>query len=78
MSSIEDRLIDCFRAVRPELTAEVIRCLDQRAMSEWDSMLVVTLFTVVEDEFKVQLPLADVESFLSFDALAKRLEGLPR
>jgi len=69
----KSRLLDCFSAVFPALSREQIVRADQAALSAWDSMATVTLITVVEDEFQVEIPATELENLVSFDSFLKVL-----
>ena len=69
----KSRLLDCFSAVFPALRREQLARAEQAAVSEWDSMATVTLITLVEDEFHVEIPATEMENLVSFDSFLKVL-----
>jgi acyl carrier protein len=69
----KSRLVDCFSAVFPALNREQIARADQSTLSEWDSMATVTLISVIEDEFHVEIPATEMEKLFSFEGFLKVL-----
>jgi len=67
------RLLDCFRAVFPDLTDEQLAAATTDNTPAWDSVALVTLVTLVEEEFAIALSPDDYGILLSFDAFASRL-----
>ena len=65
MNDVNDRLIKCFSAVFPELTKEEIVQATGDSTDKWDSLSWVTLLAVVQEEFKIELDVEDVESCTS-------------
>ncbi len=71
MSEREARLMRCFAAVFPELSRDEIRRVNSQATGHWDSLSKVTLTSVVEEEFDVEIrpdAVADLNSFEAFRA----------
>jgi|HubBroStandDraft_6_1064221.scaffolds.fasta_scaffold1383048_1 acyl carrier protein len=67
----KSRLLDCFAAVFPSLSREQIERAEQANLPEWDSIATVTLITVIEDEFHVEIPATEIENLVSFDNVLK-------
>ena len=67
------RLLDCFRAVFPDFSDEQLAAATTDNTPAWDSIALVTLVTLVEEEFGIDLPPDDYGILLSFDAFAARL-----
>jgi len=63
----KSRMLDCFAAVFPQLSPEQMTRAEQGGLAEWDSIATVTLVTVVEDEFQVEIPVSEIENLVSFD-----------
>lgn len=63
--SIQTRLVGCFLAVFPEMTQEQIVQAGSEQFHSWDSIQMVTLASVIEEEFggAVADGLGDVDSF---------------
>jgi acyl carrier protein len=68
MSDGNSRLIRCFAAVFPTLTLEEIPRASVDSAGVWDSLATVTLASVIEDEFKVEIDLSDLPELTSFEA----------
>lgn len=67
MDDIAGRLVKCFAAVFPELRDEEIPAASVSSVGSWDSVAAVTLLSVVEEEFGVQIGMQDLESLISFE-----------
>ena len=67
MDDLRARLVNCFAAVFPELPTDEIERASPHTVPEWDSLANVTLVSVVEEEFGVQIPLDDLETLESFE-----------
>ncbi|HXY51060.1 MAG TPA: acyl carrier protein [Terriglobales bacterium] len=77
MSEQEQRLIRCFASVFPGLTAEQIRASSAQSTGIWDSLSLVTLAAVIQEEFGVDIDpevLPDLDSFAAFCTYLSRLE----
>lgn len=57
----EERLARCFLAVFPQLAREGIASADRENIPGWDSLTGVTLISVIEEEFGVELDPAILE-----------------
>ena len=71
---ITSRLETCFWSVFSDLSPEQIRAARADQIAEWDSMATVTLRAVVNEEFGLDLDLAQMEPLLSFAAMRSELE----
>jgi acyl carrier protein len=67
----KSRLLDCFAAVFPTLSREQVAQAEQASLPEWDSIATVTLITVIEDEFHVEISASEIENLVSFDKVLK-------
>ena len=63
------RLTKCFQAVFPELTEQSIQSASPETVAAWDSLASITLTTVVEEEFAIEIDAEDIESLVSFERL---------
>ena len=71
MSDSRVRLINCFSTVFPELTqAEIVRAHSQEV---GDSLSWITLLSVIQEEFGVELDVDFADDSLSCDALLEQL-----
>jgi len=75
MTDRHDRLVRCFSAVFPRLSAAEIPAARIENVEEWDSLAAVRLLAVVEEEFGVHPDLGDLQGFLSFDAFDRYLQN---
>ena len=81
MSESESRLLRCFLSVFPALSPDEIRAASAQSLAEWDSLAAVTLVTVVQEEFSVEIDLLDLAELDSFQAIwtyLRRLETRDR
>lgn len=76
MTDVEPRLIKCFAAVFPGLPAQQIPLASMDTVEAWDSVATVTLVTVLEEEFGIQIELEALERFVSFHSIRNYLTEL--
>lgn len=74
-SSIGERLQGCFRTVFPALGPDEIRRASTESVGSWDSLATVTLVALIEEEFGVTISPRDYEDMVSFDLVARFLQG---
>ena len=67
------RLANCFSAVFPELSSEEIFEASPTTVRTWDSVAVVTLLAVIEEEFGITIDEEDPARFDSFEAILNYL-----
>ena len=79
MNDARERLIKCFGAVFPTLDEDAIRLASPTTVAKWDSLASITLISVIEEEFQVQIDPEDIEHFVSFekgfDYVTRRIES---
>ena len=63
------RLMKCFAAVFPDLSAGDIAVATPEGVPAWDSVANVTLLAVVEEEFGITVDVEDIETLTSFETL---------
>lgn len=73
MPDVETRLVDCFRAVFPDLSEADIRLASQEGVEDWDSVAAITLVNVIEEQFDTQI---DYDRLPELDSFGKVLEYL--
>ncbi len=73
MNDLDDRLVRCLQTVFPTLPASAVRQASQDNVEAWDSVAMLTLFTVVEEEFGVVVDYDRVEELTSFTGLLQYL-----
>ena len=66
---LENRLIRCFSSVFPDLTEAQIRGASVDSVPGWHSLASVTLISVIQEEFGVQVSLSDLPNLISFSAV---------
>ena len=74
MPDRESRLLRCFESVFPGLTPEEIK-VSNAEQGTWDSLSLVTLVAVVQEEFGVEIleeELANMDSFAAFRVYLER------
>ncbi len=75
MSSMEERLKECFTAVFPNLTSDEILRSSTASVATWDSLATVTLISVIEEEFGVTIAPEEYEYIVSFDLVNQCLQS---
>jgi acyl carrier protein len=77
MNEIREALAACFISVFPTLMAETVGSATPKTVDGWDSVATVTLLSVIEEEFQIEIGPEDLESLLSFqsalDYVARRV-----
>jgi acyl carrier protein len=74
MDEQQKRLANCFCAVFPELSGEEILHASTATVKSWDSVAVVTLLTVIEEEFGISIEEDDPAKFDSFQRILSYLQ----
>jgi acyl carrier protein len=69
MPDLDARLVRCFSSVFADLPPEEIRAASAESLSAWDSLAAVTLIAVLQQEFGLQIALADYPKLKSFQAI---------
>ena len=69
MDEQQRRLVNCFAAVFPELSYTEIVGASSATVKSWDSVAVVTLLTVIEEEFGISIEEDDPARFDSFQQI---------
>jgi acyl carrier protein len=68
MDDIRQRLVKCFVAVFPTINVNHLELLEPTSVEGWDSVATVTLMSVIEEEFEIQIDPENLEAILSFDS----------
>ena len=71
MNGAQERLVKCFSTVFPNLSPDEILHASSDSVPSWDSLAMVTLLAVIEEEFAMQFPPSALENLVSFDAFWK-------
>jgi acyl carrier protein len=78
MDDTRKRLTSCLQVVFPDLTEAEIPVASQERVAAWDSVAGITLVSVIEDEFGLEMDLDDLDNLDSFEKvyayLQKRLK----
>lgn len=74
MSDIQERLINCFSTVFPDLSRDEILRASNSSVATWDSLATVTLVSVVEEEFGVAILPEDYDYMISFQLVSECLK----
>jgi acyl carrier protein len=78
MPHTRDRLIKCFQAVFPVVTGVQVVRLSSTETPTWDSLAMVNLIALIEDEFVLHIPIDDYDEMNSFESIyvyVKKSEG---
>jgi acyl carrier protein len=73
MSEQDDRLVRCFASVFPTLSEGEIRASNVVPLFDLDSLAGVTLVTLIDQEFGVNVELPDLLDLGSFEAISQFL-----
>jgi acyl carrier protein len=68
MDELDERLMECFRVVFPELSDEQIQSANSSTLNKWDSLASLSLVAVLEEEFACMFDDAVVGNLDSFAA----------
>lgn len=69
MNDYETRLVKCFGAVFNGLSEAELRTASTSSLESWDSVATVTLIALIEEEFKIDVDVEDLERLVSFDSV---------
>ena len=69
MNELENRLATCFKSVLPDLPLVDIQKANPDSIEGWDSVAIVTLFAVIEEEFGIEISIDDVKSDHTFQGI---------
>lgn len=75
MTPLHLRLVNCFKAVFPNLTDEEVMRASITSVSEWDSIAAISLVVVLEEEFGTEISPDEIENLISFQLVQNYLEG---
>ena len=73
MNEDDDRLLRCFVAAFPSATGDEIRNAKFDVMTGWDSLRAVTLLSILDEEFGVQIDLPELLELETFDSVKRYL-----
>jgi acyl carrier protein len=79
VSELDDRLSALFRATFPDLGRRNLSDVTRDTVAGWDSIAVMTLFALIEEEFGERFDLEEAAEWASYaqirDALESRLRA---
>ena len=74
VDQIEQQLQKLFRTVFPDLSVEDLRHASANSVKSWDSVTAITLLTLIEEEFGIQIDFrGDIDRLTSFMSIAEYL-----
>lgn len=65
-NELDERLSRCFQTVFPDLSAAEIPSASTSSVGQWDSVATITLLSVIQEEFALEVSLDDYEELGSF------------
>jgi acyl carrier protein len=71
MPEHDDRLVRCFASVFPMMSDEEIRASTVASLFDLDSLAGVTLVTLIDQEFGINVELSDLLELGSFEAISQ-------
>jgi acyl carrier protein len=74
MDDTRKRLTNCFQVVFPDLSEANIPLASQDTVAAWDSVAAITMVSVIEDEFGVELDLDDLADLDTFEKIHAYLQ----
>jgi acyl carrier protein len=75
LDKVSDRLVRCFSVIFPDLSREMILQASPETVSTWDSLMMVTLVAVIEEEFGLTFEFYDIEHLNSYSNILGVLQG---
>ncbi len=69
MTALKNRVLDCFCALFPTHSREELLMASRESIPEWDSLAGVTLLTLLEQEFHLNVDLTELDHFNSVQAV---------
>ena len=73
MDDTKTKLVECFQIVFPVLNAKDIPKATQENVAAWDSVAAITLVSVIEEQFGIELDLDDLAELDSFEKVCTYL-----
>jgi len=73
VSKDEQRVVRCFASVFPKLPEDRIPSAKVDNVKEWDSLAMVTLVAVLEQEFGAEIDMLDLPDLASFEGVLRYL-----
>lgn len=67
-SEIVIQVLDCFAVVFPDISSDSLAAMERGNYAQWDSVMHVTLVTVLEESFGLRF---DYDAFVGVDSASK-------
>ena len=74
MDETRTKLTECFQIVFPDLNAKDIPKATQETVAAWDSVAAITLVSVIEEQFGIEMDLDDLAELDSFEKVCAYLD----
>ena len=74
MTEMRQRLARCFLLVFPDLREPEVYLASTSSLANWDSMSMLVLTTVIEEEFQLQVDYEDLPTLTSFELILDYLK----
>ena len=74
MTDLEKSLVQCFSTVFPELSEKETLSATTDAVKNWDSLKMVNLLIVIQEEFNISFQPEEYETLTSFDLILSILQ----
>lgn len=74
MSNFDERLIESFSTVFPNLSRDEILRASTASVADWDSLATVTLVSILEEEFGISITSEDFAYMMSFDLVRENIK----
>ncbi len=75
MTNIEERLAKCFAIALPDVPQSEIPRAVQSSVPKWDSLAMVNLLALIEEEFAIQISDDDLARMTSFESILDYLQS---
>ena len=73
MDSASARLTECFELVFPDLAVSAIPAATQKSVEGWDSVAAITLVSVIEEKFDLQMDFERIGDLDSYEKILRYL-----
>jgi acyl carrier protein len=73
MSEMQARLNKCFASVFPGLGRREVASASVETVEAWDSVVTITLLTVIEEEFGIEFEVDALERLTSYQSILEYL-----
>ena len=75
MNNYDARLMRCFEAVFPKLSAEQITQASSETLAAWDSVAMINLINVITEEFGIEADWESFQELTSYAAIREMIAG---